>query len=114
MPNKSVVAVKWNPNPLFRTRVKAAAKATTEIFQMDVVQEAKRNSPVLTGTNRRSIDSEVREQGTRVEASMFSQSGYGAYLELGTVRMQAQPYMWPAFQKYKDKIVQAARNAFKR
>lgn len=114
MPKTNKMSVSFRPNPRFNTKVLEAAKATTDIFQMDVVQEAKRNAPVLTGTLRRSIDSEVRQQGTRLEANLFTQCGYGAYPELGTVRMQAQPYMWPAFEKYKSKIIQAARNVFKK
>jgi hypothetical protein len=39
-----------------------------------------------------------------VEAKLFTQSGYGGYLELGTSRMRAQPYLWPAFIENIDKL----------
>jgi HK97 gp10 family phage protein len=65
--------------------------------------------PGGTGTNRRSIDFtvETTEQGT--VATMFTQDGYGGYLETGTSKMRAQPYLWPAFIENADKIPQSIK-----
>lgn len=55
---------------------------------------AKKECPVDTGNLRNSITNEVRQSekavhiGTNVE--------YAAYVELGTVRTKAQPYLRPA------------------
>jgi hypothetical protein len=34
-----------------------------------------------------------------VEATLFTQSGYGGYLEIGTSKMKAVPYLQPAFDE---------------
>lgn len=81
-----------------------------------VETEAKRNAPVLTGNLRRSIHSAAFVQGRRIygatddngraipdyaaegiHAVVGTNCGYGVFLELGTVRMAAQPYLLPAF-----------------
>jgi HK97 gp10 family phage protein len=82
------------------------------------------------GTNKRSLTAEVRGMGrtteltgatgtdkkgatfdragvlpdpgpNRVVASLYGQSGYSGYLELGTRKMEARPYIFPAFEKFK-------------
>lgn len=57
-------------------------------------------SPFLTGHNMASIKS-TGQWGNRLvfEFAIFTESGYGAYLELGTTRMAARPYFAPAFQQ---------------
>lgn len=75
-----------------------------EVFELDVKAEAKRLSPVKTGYNRNTIDTEVKRTPKGVEASLFSQSGYGGYLEVGTAKMAARPYLYPAVAKYLKKI----------
>jgi HK97 gp10 family phage protein len=82
----------------------AMLEAVQEVFELDIKPAAVADSPYLTGTNRRSIDTEVVETASGVQAQLFSQSGYGGYLELGTVKMKAQPYLFPAFNRFKDKI----------
>lgn len=113
-------------------------QAVRDVFQLDVLPEAIQNSPVTpegveynqakfdskqhrpgtkidpvklkgTGHNRQSLDLTFDEtpSGTRVE--LFSQSGYGGYLEVGTSKMRAQPYIWPAWLKFKDKIAELLR-----
>lgn len=77
----------------------AILKTVIEVFELDIKPAAVENSPAVTGTNRRSIDTEVSAEGSQVNAEIFSQSGYGGYLEVGTYKMAAQPYMGPAFQE---------------
>ena len=78
----------------------AIFNAVQELFELDIKPEAIRGSPVLTGTNRRSIDTTVEQTAQGTKASLFTQSGYGGYLEVGTRRIQSRPYLYPAFQKY--------------
>lgn len=77
-------------------------------------------SPVRTGNNRRSMTYEVSGFGaakplggiaqpeivdqTKLQAALYSTSGYGGFLETGTNKMNAQPYIRPAFDRHKDKI----------
>lgn len=97
----------------------AVFEAVKETFELDIKPEAVKNSPVTpaglainlamgkkgvlakgTGHNRQSIDVEVEESGKGAVAKLFTQSGYGGWLELGTSKMRAQPYLMPAFQKF--------------
>jgi len=77
-------------------------------------------SPYLTGNNRRSMAAEVSGMGkvqqgmdaiqeryvddNKLEAAVFSTSGYGGFLETGTVRMGARPYMKPAMDKNQNSL----------
>lgn len=82
----------------------AILAGVTEVFELDIKPDAVANSPVLTGTNRRTIDTDVTEVPEGVQAELYGQSGYSGYLELGTVKMKAQPYLYPAFNKFISKI----------
>ncbi len=85
-------------------------ESITEIFEADIKGDAQELSPVDTGTNRRSIATDVQqlgaEKGGGVLAELYTQSGYGGYLELGhRVRgdsgemVEGTPYLYPAFIK---------------
>lgn len=76
-----------------------ALQATQECFELDIKPAAVEGSPVRTGHNRRSIDTTVEETPRGPSARLFTQSGYGGYLEVGTRFMAAEPYLWPAFQE---------------
>lgn len=83
--------------------------------------DALRMSPYKTGHNRRSIASEVSGMGVimqgadaepervvddnKLEAACYSTSGYGGFLETGTLYMAAKPYFRPALDKNKDKLI---------
>jgi HK97 gp10 family phage protein len=92
---------------------KAVLDATTDVFELDIKARAKELSPVSdanpkigdgkyrpTGNNKNSIDAEVVETDEGVNAKLFTQSGYGGYLEVGTSKMEARPYMFPAFDEF--------------
>lgn len=64
---------------------------------------AKMTAPVDTGALRNSITSNSETTSTGAEASIGSSLEYAAYVELGTSRNQAQPYLHPALQKNKAK-----------
>lgn len=93
-----------------RSAQQAIFKATQEVFQLDIVPAAKQGSPVLTGHNRRTIDADVTQKENGAKALLYTQSGYGGYLELGTSQMKAQPYLWPAFQQFIGNIRKRARS----
>ena len=111
----AVVKVNLNTDELKGKVEEAARKAMSHIVS-DVVKDAVIGSPVQTGNNRRSIAGEVSGMGVvadgggaspekivddvRLEGAVYSTSGYGGYLETGTVRMGAQPYIKPAVDKH--------------
>ena len=77
-----------------------------------ITNDSVKLSPWLTGHNRRSIAGEVSGMGvvaaggeggaermvddSKIEGAVYSTSGYGGYLETGTVKMSARPYFKPA------------------
>lgn len=82
----------------------AILSGVTEVFELDIKPAAVDLSPYLTGNNRRLIDEDVIEVPSGVQATLYSQSGYGGYLELGTSKMKAQPFLFPAFNKFVNRI----------
>lgn len=100
--------------PEARAQITAATlQATRDTFLQDMVPEAKKTSPVRTGHNASTIDATVVEGPKGVEAKMFTESGYGGYLEVGTRKMKAQPYLWPAFLNHVDDLKQKLRSLLK-
>ena len=65
------------------------------LFCSTMAVEAKELSPVDTGHNRDSID----YTANGLSGEIFTQSGYGGWLEVGTSKMDAQPYFRPAFEQ---------------
>ena len=64
---------------------------------------AKANAPVKTGKLRDSIESAVSDGGR--SATIGTDVPYGAAVELGTANMDAQPYLFPAFESEKAGIL---------
>jgi hypothetical protein len=71
----------------------------TDLFEQQVLPAAQEMSPVLTGANRDSLSVKVRRYRRMIRAAIFTQSGHGGYLEVGTSKMPAQPYIHPAFER---------------
>lgn len=72
-----------------------------------VVGDAKAKAPYKTGNLKRSIHSEAQGltgvAGTNVE--------YAIYQELGTYKMKAHPFLFPALQANKAKIYELIKEA---
>jgi len=81
-------------------KVSKATKQGLKDSVVDISNEAIKCSPKLTGNNMRSIKYEVGPGGEvakgDLEGAVFSTSGYGGFLETGTVKMGARPYFKPA------------------
>ncbi len=85
----------------------AAQKAMRDTV-VDITRDAVRDSPWLTGNNRRSIKMEASGFGagegvvdqSKIEGAVYSTSGYGGFLETGTVKMPARPYIKPAADRH--------------
>src|SRR4051812_35668671 len=105
-PNRPIALMAYKPRPhAKRMTQQAIFEAVQEVFEIDIKTAAKQNSPVKTGTNKRSIDTEVTQTSKGVQAELFTQSGYGGYLEIGTSKMKARPYLIPAFDKFRKSLL---------
>lgn len=81
------------------TMAKSIGAITGQAIERDfvdvMVEVAKKKSPYKTGNNRRGITSKKKSV---LGWEVFTTTGYGAYLELGTKNMAAQPYFAPAYE----------------
>jgi HK97 gp10 family phage protein len=66
-----------------------------------VLRRAKQKAPVDTGNLRALIE---KPPATMTEVDVVSPAEYSIYLEMGTHKMAAQPYMRPALDESKDQI----------
>jgi len=93
---------KWNPAPtlaLVERRAEAWLTSSTDV----ATKAAQRQAPVRTGRLRDSIVSLPLEQrGGRMTAGVWAQAPYALWVEIGTRRMRAQPYLQPALETVRD------------
>jgi len=73
----------------------------------DVKASARQLVPVRTGHLRQSIYAEVREWVVRIGA----EATYAMFVEFGTRRMQARPYLYPAIQMYLPQLEEIIRDS---
>lgn len=74
-----------------------------------VENRAKHLAPVDTGRLKSSITHEANKSDGRVGTNLE----YSPYVELGTKRSQAQPFLRPALQDCKSEILQLFRDVVK-
>ncbi len=104
------IRTRWHININVPKVMGVVDEATVEGLRDTVVETAAdvvQGSPVLTGHNRRSIQYWARKLRGRI----FSTSGYGGYLEVGTSKMPARPYFRPAADRHFKNL---ARNIARR
>ncbi len=104
------VDIKLNVSQVVALVEDASRKGLRDVT-VDITATSVDRSPVLTGNNRRSIAAEVAGMaGTvagegpservvnerEIESAVYSTSGYGGFLEVGTKRAPARPYFGPA------------------
>lgn len=98
-------------------KVKNATKKALRDVVTDIAKDAIRGSPKLTGNNMRSIKFEVGPGGEvakkELEGAIYSTSGYGGYLETGTVKMAPRPYFKPALDRNIHKLPQGIKAELK-
>lgn len=76
-------------------KVEALAPKVVAKSALDIERDAKINAPVDTGTLESSIDSDING----LSAEIGPHTEYEEFVEHGTSKMHAQPYMLPAFEK---------------
>jgi len=105
-------------------KVKKATRQGLVDSVVDIAHDAIELCRVKTGHNRRSIAYKVGDKAirkgspkgdekpfsdwqpnlTELEGAIYSTSGYGGYLETGTVNMDPRPYIKPAFDMNKKNL----------
>ncbi len=109
---KSIVVTNFKTKEVQNKVKKATEKALRDVVT-DIANDAIKFSPKVTGNNARSIKYEVGPGGKIAkgegEGAIYSTSGYGGYLETGTVNMAAQPYFKPALDKNIHKLPDGIR-----
>ena len=63
----------------------------------EIAAEARRLAKVKTGYLQRGI---IVVEGVDGSSEIFSQASYSMFVEFGTVKTPAQPFMRPAYHKY--------------
>lgn len=76
-------------------KVETLAPKVVAKSALDIERDGKINAPVDTGTLESSISSDI----DGLSAEIGPHTDYEAYVEYGTSKMAAQPYMGPAFDK---------------
>lgn len=87
--------------PLAQAKAKQAIAKTA----YDIEADAKAKAPVDTGNLRNSIGTDITDGGYAAEIG--PSASYGAYVEMGTRHMAAQPYLGPAFDRRAPGLEQA-------
>ncbi len=111
MANEITIKVKGIPEALaslkrYQSRKIEQIKEELSVGAFKVEGLAKDLVAVATGRLRASIttdDSDIAVLIMRVGTNVF----YGPYIEFGTKRMPARPYLFPAFFAYENEIVKA-------
>jgi phage protein, HK97 gp10 family len=88
------IIVVWNRIPQLIAAVEVNSRMAVKKYADKVVSDAKARAPVRTGYLRSSIHAVSLEAGKSAEVQV--DAPYGAYVEYGTYKMAAQPYLGPA------------------
>ena len=87
-----------------------------ELLQAGMVVEraAKQNAPVDTGRLRASISTRMTKEAKSIIIEVGTNVKYAPYVEFGSSRNPAQPYLFPAFVENKQKVLKMLADAMRR
>lgn len=98
--------VRWevveNRIPALIVSVNAAARAAVKKTANDIARTAQSLVPVDTGALQDSIESTSLTAGYEAEVTVGED--YGGYVEFGTYKMAAQPYLGPAVDAHEHEL----------
>lgn len=87
-------------NPFADAQLKDLTRRELGKIATRIKNKAQQLAPVDTGALKSSIH-QIREKDTLIIAT---DTGYGGFVEIGTSRMRAQPYLRPAIAQVKGEI----------
>lgn len=70
-------------------------------------------APVMSGELKGSITYDITSNEDTVEGRVYSTAEHAVYVEFGTSRMPAQPFLTPAAEIAKDAFMSAMKEAIK-
>lgn len=94
MPMRAQIVVVYNAIPSLIAHVEAESRSAVKKYADEVVRRARMYAPVDTGYLRSSIQAVSITAGK--EAEVVVGAYYGAYVEYGTYKMTARPFLYPA------------------
>lgn len=86
-------------------RLRKAGANVVATSALNIQREAKQRTPVDTGRLRSSIRATI--SGDQLGAVVGTDVEYAPFVEHGTNRMQAQPFLFPAFEAERPKFLAA-------
>ena len=95
--------IKWHGDKLIK-EVGLKCFQTMEKACLLVERDAKRMCPVDTGRLRASLSHEIERSKDGTVGRVGTNVEYGVYVEYGTRKMSAKPYLRPALENNKGKI----------
>lgn len=100
------IVIKYNRLPQIAERLPEAVGAIVRKAAFDVEANAKAVVPVDTGKLKNSISCEFPSQ---TKAIIAPHTDYAIFVEYGTRRQRAKPYMRPAAEKVRPVFLEACR-----
>lgn len=92
----------FNRIPEMIGRVEAASRAAPKKVADSIRDDARSRAPVATGFLRSTIESVSIESGKSAE--VFVGASYAAFVEYGTYKMAARPFLSPAFEAHAKEL----------
>lgn len=85
-----------------------------EVNAQDIENNAKSKAPVDTGKLRQSIAAiKVKEKEYSIKANATGKAPYAGFVEYGTRFMRAQPFLFPAFFRGREKFTKDLQEMLK-
>lgn len=78
-----------------------------------VEADAAEKAPVDTGYLKGGISNKVFKNGSKVDGYVYATAEYAPYLELGTRKMKAKPFLYPALSENQSAIRKIFQEALK-
>lgn len=100
------IVIKYNHLPKIAAKLPKAVSSIIRSAAFDVEANAKAVVPVDTGTLKNSITTEFP---TQTSAIIAPHTDYAVFVEYGTRRQRAKPYMRPAAEKVAPAFLEACR-----
>ena len=114
------ITVKWEGDKELQRAFRKAYAEAPKVVQAVIKNNgekmqgrAKALAPVDTWFMHDNIDSYYQGGGSSFEAFVHSRAGYSGFVEFGTRKMSAQPFMRPAFEWIKPQLGKDIHDAAK-